>query len=125
LVGESAALDVPLQIPVVARKLASHDPTHDRFQETHHTAELSLGHEVHPRSGAVRRERPCPVDWEPPLDDVHAQALGPDELGEFGHLLELPAQRRLEALPEAGAKTRGSFRELLRRGVSRLPIGEV
>src|ERR1019366_4665027 len=80
---------------------------------------------MHPCSGAIRLERPRPVHWERTLDDVDVEAPGAVELGELRYLLELPAQGRLEALPEARAESGRSVGELLRRSVDRLPVGEV
>ena len=121
----SAALDDASKVAVIARKLTRDDPGHDRLQQLHHATELPVGDKVHPRAVAGGLERPRPVHRELPLDDVHAHEARTVELGEFRDLLKLPAHGRLQALTEPRAEARRPVGELLRRGVCRLPIGEV
>src|SRR6266511_5447250 len=76
-------LDVAAKVPVIGGHLASDDELRDWLQHPQRAAQLTVGYEVHPRPVAVGFERPRSVDWVRPLDDVHADAHGPVELGEL------------------------------------------
>ena len=92
---------------MVARHLPSHDELRDWLQQPHDAAQLTFGHEVHPRSVAVGLERPRSVDRVGALDDVRMDARRPVELGELDDLLELLAARGLRALPDTRSQPRG------------------
>ena len=124
-VRPSTGLDVAAKVPVIAGHLASHGELRDRLQHPHQTAQLTFGHEVHPRPVPVGLERPRSVDRVGPLDDVRVDAHGPVELGELDDLLELLAARRLRALSDTRAEPRSSVCQLLHGRLRCLPLREV